>query len=158
MNRVLINSAFMSLIPTSKIGWMLSDMQKGRQTVMIKLYYLVMESRHNPLACIPDTATRHLVMQMLAWMWCIVLSMWIGSILVFGVSATFHTILLCGVFVTVGVFETYRGIFRIRVLYDESRKNRNLLKTCRGGLTQQDDHFKGQCTFFSKRICVGSLS
>ena len=73
---------------------------------MIKLYYLVMESRHNPLACIPDTATRHLVMQMLAWMWCVVLSTWIGSILVFGVSATVHTILLCGVFVTFGVFET----------------------------------------------------
>ncbi len=85
---------------------MLSDMQKGRQTAMIKLYYLMRESRHNPLACIPDTATRHLVMQMLAWMWCIVFSMWIGSILVFGVSATIHIILLCGVFVTVGVFET----------------------------------------------------
>ena len=85
---------------------MLSDMQKGWQTAMIKLYYLVMESRQNPLARIPETATRHLVMQMLAWKWCIILSMWIGSILVFGVSATVHTILLCGVFVTVGVFET----------------------------------------------------
>ena len=73
---------------------------------MIKLYYLVNESRHNPPACIPDIATRHLVMQMLAWMWCIVISMWIGSILVFGFSATVHTILLCGVFVTIGVSET----------------------------------------------------
>ena len=73
---------------------------------MIKLYYLVMDSRHNPLANIPDTTTRHLVMQMLAWMWCIVFSMWAGSIVVFGVSATVHAILLAGVFVTVGVFET----------------------------------------------------
>ena len=73
---------------------------------MIKLYNLVMDSRHNPLSNIPDTTTRHLVMQMLAWMWCIVFSMWVGSIVVFGVSATIHAILLAGVFVTVGVFET----------------------------------------------------
>ena len=73
---------------------------------MIKLYHLVMDSRHNPLSNIPNTTTRHLVMQMLAWMWCIVFSMWVGSIMVFGVSATVHAILLAGVFVTVGVFET----------------------------------------------------
>ena len=32
--------------------------------------------------------------------------MWMGSIVVFGVSAIVHAILLAGVFVTVGVFET----------------------------------------------------
>ena len=73
---------------------------------MIKLYHLVMDSRHNPLSHIPDTNTRHLVMQVLAWMWCIVFSMWMGSILVFGVSAAIHAILFAGIFVTVGVFET----------------------------------------------------
>ena len=73
---------------------------------MIKLYYLVMDSRHNPLSHIPDTNTRHLVMQLLAWMWCIVFSMWMSSILVFGVSVAIHAILLAGIFVTVGVFET----------------------------------------------------
>ena len=73
---------------------------------MFKLYHLVMDSRHNPLSHIPDTNTRHLVMQVLAWMWCIVFSMWMGSILVFGVSASIHAILLAGIFVTVGVFET----------------------------------------------------
>ena len=73
---------------------------------MVILYHLVMDSRHNPLAHIPDTNTRHLVMQVLAWMWCIVFSMWMGSILVFGVSASIHAILLAGIFVTVGVFET----------------------------------------------------
>ena len=45
-------------------------------------------------------------MQVLAWMWCIVFSMWMGSIFVFGVSAAIHAILIAGVFVTVGVFET----------------------------------------------------
>ena len=106
MSRTLINYIFALLIPFLKVERMLSDIQNGRRIAMIKLYHLIMDSRHNPLAHIPDTNTRHLVMQVLAWMWCIVFSMWMGSILVFGVSASIHAILLAGIFVTVGVFET----------------------------------------------------
>ena len=106
MPRILINFTFVLLIPLLKIERVLSDKQNGRRITMIRLYNLVMDSRHNPLSNIPDTTTRHLVMQMLAWMWCIVFSMWVGSILVFGVSAAVHAILLAGIFVTVGVFET----------------------------------------------------
>ena len=67
-----------------------------------------MNSQINPLKNIPDLQTRHLVLQVLAWMWCIVFSMWMGSIYVFGVSAIVHAILLAGIFITVGVFETAR--------------------------------------------------
>ena len=105
MYRFLINLAFVVLIPLFKIERVLADMQNGRRIAMIKVYNLVMDSRHNPLSHVPDTNTRHLVMQVLAWMWCIVFSMWMGSIFVFGVSAAIHAILLAGVFVTVGVFE-----------------------------------------------------
>ena len=105
MFRFLINVAFVALIPLFKIERVLADMQNGRRIAMIKVYNLVMDSRHNPLSHVPDTNTRHLVMQVLAWMWCIVFSMWMGSIFVFGVSAAIHAILLAGVFVTVGVFE-----------------------------------------------------
>ena len=105
MYRVLINVAFVALIPLLKIERVLADMQNGRRIAMIRVYNLVMDSRHNPLSHVPDTNTRHLVMQVLAWMWCIVFSMWMGSIFVFGVSAAIHAILLAGVFVTVGVFE-----------------------------------------------------
>ena len=65
-----------------------------------------MDSRYNPLANIQDVTTRHLVMQMLAWMWCLVFSMWMGSLLLFGVSAAVHAILIAGVFITVATFET----------------------------------------------------
>lgn len=71
-----------------------------------KFYELVMDSNLNPLSRIPDLGTRHLVMQLLAWMWCIIFSSWVGSILVFGISALVHAILLAGIFITVGVFET----------------------------------------------------
>ena len=73
---------------------------------MIKLYKLVMDNKHNPLSNIPDTNTRHLIMQILAWMWCIIFSMWMGSIVVFGISAIAHALLIAGVFITAGVFET----------------------------------------------------
>ena len=106
MPRILINLTFVLLIPFLKAERISSDIQKGRRVAMVKLYYLVMDSRHNPLSHIPDTNTRHLVMQLLAWMWCIVFSMWMSSILVFGVSVAIHSILLAGIFVTIGVFET----------------------------------------------------
>ena len=106
MRRLLINLTFVLLLPFFKVERLISDSQKGRKVAMIKLYHLVMDRRHNPLSHIPDTNTRHLVMQVLAWMWCIVFSMWMGAILVFGVSAAIHAILLAGIFITVGVFET----------------------------------------------------
>ena len=73
---------------------------------MIKTYNLIMDSKHNPLSRIPDNNTRHMVMQVLAWMWCIIFGMSVGSITVFGVSAVAHALLIAGVFITTGVFET----------------------------------------------------
>ncbi len=73
---------------------------------MIKTYNLIMDSRYNPLRHIPDLNTRHMVMQVLAWMWCIIFSMYLGSVLAFGISAVIHALLIAGVFITVGVFET----------------------------------------------------
>ena len=73
---------------------------------MIKLYKLIMDSKHNPLRNIPDMNTRHMIMQVLAWMWCIIFSMYLGSIVAFGISAVIHALLIAGVFITAGVFET----------------------------------------------------
>ena len=108
MTRIGINLIFALLLPFLKAERLISDIRNGRKNAIIKIYHLIMDSRHNPLSHIPDTNTRHLVMQVLAWMWCIVFSMWTGSILVFGVSAAIHAILLAGIFVTVGVFEAAR--------------------------------------------------
>ena len=73
---------------------------------MTNIYKLIMDSRYNPLSRIPDMNVRHLLMQMLAWMWCIIFSMWMGSVVVFGISAIAHALLIAGVFITAGVFET----------------------------------------------------
>ena len=74
---------------------------------MIKqTWALIMDSEKNPLRHIPDINTRHMVMQVLAWMWCIIFSMYIGSIAAFGISASIHALLIAGVFITLGTFET----------------------------------------------------
>ena len=73
---------------------------------MTNLYKLIMDSRHNPLRNIPDINTRHMIMQVLAWMWCIIFSMYLGSIIAFGISDVIHALLIAGVFITAGVFET----------------------------------------------------
>ena len=75
---------------------------------MTNLYKLIMDSKHNPLRNIPDMNTRHMIMQVLAWMWCIIFSMYLGSIVAFGISAVIHALLIAGVFITAGVFETAR--------------------------------------------------
>ena len=74
--------------------------------MLMKLYQLMMDSEHNPLRHIQDTTTRHLIMQLLAWMWCIIFSMSVGSIIVFGISAVVHALLIAGIFITLGTFET----------------------------------------------------
>ena len=106
MVRILINFTFVLLLPFFKAERMVAGVTRGRRNAMIRIYNLVMDSRHNPLSHIPDTNTRHLVMQVLAWMWCIIFSMWMGSIVVFGISAVAHALLIAGVFITAGVFET----------------------------------------------------
>ena len=66
----------------------------------------VMNMDRNPLRHIPDTNTRHMVLQVLAWMWCIVFSLYFGSMWVFGLTAIAHVILLAAIVVTVATFET----------------------------------------------------
>ena len=76
------------------------------RTHIINNWNLIMNHNANPLRHIPDLQTRHVVMQLLAWMWCIIFATSIGSITVFGISALAHALLIAGIVVTVGTFET----------------------------------------------------
>ena len=68
----------------------------------------VMNMDKNPLRHIPDTNTRHMVLQVLAWMWCIVFSMWVGSFWIMGASMIAHVLILGAIAVTVATFETVK--------------------------------------------------
>ena len=83
----------------------------------------IMNADMNPLKHIPDTNTRHMVLQVLAWMWCIVFSMYMGSIFVMGVTMIAHVLFLAAIVVTVATFETAKNnprAFRLRL---EQRTN-----------------------------------
>ena len=66
----------------------------------------VMDYDRNPLRHIPDTNTRHMVLQVLAWMWCIAFSMFFGSMWMFGITAIAHVFILAAIVITVATFET----------------------------------------------------
>ena len=68
-------------------------------------YNSVMNAKHNPLRHIPNQNVRHVIMLGLMWMWCAIFSIWTGAMVFLGASIYFHTLLLFGVFVTVGVFD-----------------------------------------------------
>jgi ABC-type polysaccharide/polyol phosphate export permease len=65
-----------------------------------------MDHRKNPLSNIPDFATRHMIMQVLAWMWCIVFGIIVSSMWAGVISMALHMILLAAIAITVATFET----------------------------------------------------
>ena len=78
----------------------------------------IMNADINPLKHIPDINTRHMVLQVLAWMWCIVFSMYVGSIFVMGITMIAHVIFLAAIVVTVATFEAAKNnssIFKLRL-------------------------------------------
>ena len=67
---------------------------------------VVMNYERNPLRNIQDLHVRHMVMQLLAWMWCIAFSLMIGDLMFFGTSLIAHTVLIVAIVITVATFET----------------------------------------------------
>lgn len=67
---------------------------------------VVMDHEKNPLSNIPDFSTRHMIMQVLAWMWCIVFGIIIGSMWAGVFSMIMHSLLLGAIAITVATFET----------------------------------------------------
>ena len=67
---------------------------------------VVMDHEKNPLSNIPDFSTRHMIMQVLAWMWCTVFGIIVGSMYMGVFSLLLHTLLLGAIAVTVATFET----------------------------------------------------
>ena len=67
---------------------------------------VVMDHEKNPLSAIPDFSTRHMIMQVLAWMWCIVFGIIVGSMWAGIASMLLHVLLIAAIAITVTTFET----------------------------------------------------
>ena len=70
----------------------------------------IMDHEKNPLRNIKNIQVRHMVLQLLAWMWCIVFSFYLGSIIVFGISALVHLLLIAAIVITVVTFKSAKKI------------------------------------------------
>ena len=84
----------------------------------------IMDNRYNPLSNIPSMSVRHMIMQVLAWMWCIIFSIYVGSFVVFGISAIAHILLIAGLFITAITFKLAKEL-NIKHLYVASNKFTN---------------------------------
>ena len=73
---------------------------------IVSSWNVIMDDRRNPLSAIPDTNVRHMVMQVLAWMWCIVFAIIVSSMWAGVISMVIHALLLAAIAVTVATFET----------------------------------------------------
>ena len=70
----------------------------------------IMDAEVNPLRHIPDLQVRHMVMQILAFMWSGVFSLYIvDSLYVFGITAIAHALLIAAIVVTAYVFYTAKN-------------------------------------------------
>ena len=93
---------------------------KGHEKhVYANLQWRVMDADWNPLRKIPSVALRHLIMQLLAWMWCIIFSLYFGSFLIFGITASAHFLLIFGTFMTAATFATAPKIVKSK--YNNSK-------------------------------------
>ena len=76
---------------------------------------MIFDHRVSPLKNIPDVNTRHMILQVLAWMWVVAFSIAVGSWTGFLVSALGHIALIAAAAVTVGTYtvaETNPNFFK----------------------------------------------
>ena len=79
---------------------------KDMREWVFNCWNVVMDHEKNPLSRIPDFSTRHMIMQILAWMWCIVFAIIAGSMWLGVFSMMLHTLILGAIAITVATFET----------------------------------------------------
>jgi len=100
------------------------------RTYIVNSWEGIMNHQRNPLKNIPDLQTRHLVMQVLAWMWCIVFSAYFSSMWMFGITAIAHTLILAAIAITVGTFTVAKhnpNLFSLRPGYHSVSRTRQYM-------------------------------
>ena len=84
----------------------------------------VMDYRFNPLKHIPDLQVRHMMLQVLAWLWCIAFSLYFASWGVFGITVVSHFILILAIVVTVATFKVSENVYRFKDGYTSYGRSR----------------------------------
>lgn len=73
---------------------------------LIFAWNYIFDHEVSPLRHIPDFTVRHMVLQLLGWMWAIAFSVAVGSYTVLAVSLIGHAVLLGAAAITVATYAT----------------------------------------------------
>ncbi len=73
---------------------------------VISMWNFIFDHERSPLRHIPDFTVRHMVFQMLGWMWAISFSIAIGSYTFLAVSMIGHFVLIGAAAITVATYAT----------------------------------------------------
>lgn len=68
------------------------------------MWNFIFDHEVSPLRHIPDLPTRHMVLQLLGWMWALSFSIAIGSYTVFALSVLGHAVLISALAITVATY------------------------------------------------------
>lgn len=71
---------------------------------VVQVWNYIFDHRVSPLRHIPDVATRHMIIQILGWMWAVSFSIAIGSYTFFAISIVGHVILISAAAITVATY------------------------------------------------------
>ena len=81
-------------------------MEYGMRKFVYDSWNSVMDADKNPLRHIPDTNTRHMILQVLAWTWASSFALAYGSLWIWGFSMIAHLCIIAAIVITVATFET----------------------------------------------------
>ena len=89
------------------------------QKLIVQAWNYVFNHEVSPLRHIPDVSTRHMILQILGWMWAVAFSVAIGSYALLPVSLIGHAALVAAASITAatytaaankpGIFKSYSG-------------------------------------------------
>ena len=91
---------------------------------IVECWDSVMNHDFNPLKHIPDLQVRHMVLQILAWMWCIAFSLYVGSWYVMGVTFATHFLLIAAIAITIATFKISENDYKFREGYHSANRAR----------------------------------
>ena len=84
----------------------------------------VMNHDSNPLKHIPDLQVRHMVLQILAWMWCVAFSLYVGSWYVMGITFAVHFLLIAAIALTIATFKISENVYKFKEGYQTANRAR----------------------------------
>jgi hypothetical protein len=76
------------------------------RATIVHAWNYVFNHEISPLRHIPDIGTRHLILQVLGWMWAICFALALGSYTLLGVSLLGHAVLIAAAAITVATYTT----------------------------------------------------